>query len=733
MSDYDNGITLYDEDGNEIEFEILHSCDYQGETYYVLWGEDENEKDFYVVAKGDDFEVVHDEEIIEFVQKSFKDGMNDLMDEVDAFAVESDFMQELNSILNGHDPDDTSENPHNSEELVGNQDTDATITPFDAEKYLRQSQEYLFVEANIAYGKADYSRAISSFERSDIEGNDYAATHLGMMHYYGYGCEKDYLTAIDLFKKGAKNGCPLAVAWISECYRLGQGVEKDSERSKNLYDKISADLEKMCECGDAAALYFLGYNYIMGTGVSIDEDKGVRMLTQAYEKGERRAAVQLAECYYKGWGVPVDEHKTVSLLMKNPMPSNKKAQYLLGLCNYYGKGIDKNLDRAFFHFKAAATLGYGRAKDYLGDCYYNGQGARIDYYEAAKWYKDAADNNGIGTAAYSLAFMYLNGEGVSKSERDAMPYFLIAAEKGVAHAQRIISKEYLSGEYFKQDYEAARAWMEKAAQQGDSEAQVMLGRYYVSDFGFNDEKVAFSWFMKAAEQHYAEAEFIVGGCYSNGVGVTESYIKANEWFKKAIEDGDQQSKLNLGTNYLTGKGIEKDTSRGIELLSQAYDAGVRGAAKVLATQYFNGIENYGGQKKYTDPDKAYKYALDAANDMNDGEIQFIIASVLHKTYGRTSDAENFYINAAQNGHEKAKIELSKLYIENGRNYSEAFKMLQELAKGKNGEAQYYLSMCFEHGYGCDKDKREAKRFYQLASSNGYLSNEPPKKKLFGFI
>lgn len=31
MSDFDNTVILYDEDGNEVEFEIVHFCEYKGE------------------------------------------------------------------------------------------------------------------------------------------------------------------------------------------------------------------------------------------------------------------------------------------------------------------------------------------------------------------------------------------------------------------------------------------------------------------------------------------------------------------------------------------------------------------------------------------------------------------------------------------------------------------------------------------------------------------------------
>lgn len=451
MNELDNVVILYDEEGNETEFEIVHYCVYKGETYYVLWGEDEDDEDVFVIVRKDDgdYESVHDDDVIEYVQKSFKEGMNDLVDEADAFAVKSDFMRELNSILEDK-PDGRSDVQPVIDEAtpIISTDLDIIISPFDSSKYLQQSQDYLFVEANSAYGKADYEKALSAFSIADEQGNIYAVTHLGLMHYYGYGCQQDRNSAFKLFKKGAENGCPLVAAWISECYRLGHGVEKDKERAQKIYNMIDSDLHKMCESGDVEALYFVGFNLVMGIGVEENEEEGVKLLTQAYEKGEIRAVVQLAECYYNGWGVAENPKKTVELLMKHPMPSNKKAQYLLALCNYYGEGVEKNLNRAFLHFKAAANLNHGRAKDYLADCYYNGHGTEKNFEEAARYFKDAADNHGIASSANKLGYMYLDGEGVEKDENKAIHYFLMAADGGVIETQKIIAREYFNGYFF---------------------------------------------------------------------------------------------------------------------------------------------------------------------------------------------------------------------------------------------------------------------------------------------
>lgn len=412
---------------------------------------------------------------------------------------------------------------------------------------------------------------------------------------------------------------------------------------------------------------------------------------------------------------------------------DKKANYLLGCCYFHGEGVAKDHSKAFNYFLESAQKGFGSAKDYLGDCYYYGYGTPIDYEEAARWYKDAADNHGIGNSAHSLAFMYFNGDGVEKDERKAVDYFLIAAHAGITQAQCIISDEYRSGRFFQQDYEEARKWMERAATKGDPEAQFMLGRYYVGGYGFDDEQKLYEWVSKAAEQGHVEAEYVVGGCFKYGMGVAEDSVQANKWFSKAAESGHALAQYELGCNLIDGWGIQKDTDRGVQLLIAAADANNRAACKELADRLYLGIENYNGQSRYTNPAEAQKYAMIAVQDDKDGDAQYRLATILHLAFGNPSAAKEWYVRAVANGNDKAKLGLSKLYIDNQENYADAVRMLQELADKNIGEAQYLLAVCYENGYGCQKDKKAAKNYYQMAERNGYVSNEPPRKKRFGLF
>ena len=273
--------------------------------------------------------------------------------------------------------------------------------------------------------------------------------------------------------------------------------------------------------------------------------------------------------------------------------------------------------------------------------------------------------------------------------------------------------------------------MEMAAEKGDSDAQFRLGQYYVSGPGFDDDQKCFEWFMKAAEQGLVEAEYVVGGCYENEVGVKQDHSQANTWYQKAVKDGHKRAAYALGINYLEGRGIGKDVEAGIMLLEIASNGGIREACRELAIRYHYGIPNYKGQILYKNPSEAQKLATIAVEDESDGDAQYILAKIIDEDFGNSQAAVEWYRRAVSNGNKEAMLGLSRIYVNTQTNCQDAVHMLSNLINGKNGEAQYLYAQCLENGYGCSKDKREAKKYYQLAQSNGYVGAKP--KKRFGFF
>ena len=66
--------------------------------------------------------------------------------------------------------------------------------------------------------------------------------------------------------------------------------------------------------------------------------------------------------------------------------------------------------------------------------YDNGEGVPEDKEEAMKWYRLAAEQ-GLARAQLHLGSMYQKGEGVPKNHKEATKWYLLAAEQELAHAQ----------------------------------------------------------------------------------------------------------------------------------------------------------------------------------------------------------------------------------------------------------------------------------------------------------
>lgn len=173
-------------------------------------------------------------------------------------------------------------------------------------------------------------------------------------------------------------------------------------------------------------------------------------------------------------------------------------QFNLGVCYYSGKGVSVDYAEAVKWFRKAADQGYARAQCCLGICYEDGYGVTVDYTEAAKWYRKVAEQNET-TAQCSLANCYANGQGVLK------------------------------------DYEEAVKWYRKAADRGDVTAQSQLANFY-SRVLKNDVE-AVKWYRRAADQNDAGAQDDLGAFYRDGRGVATNFVEAYKWFNLASAKG----------------------------------------------------------------------------------------------------------------------------------------------------------------------------------------------------
>ena len=96
----------------------------------------------------------------------------------------------------------------------------------------------------------------------------------------------------------------------------------------------------------------------------------------------------------------------------------------------------------------AVVKNYPKAIIRKGDGYFLGLGVDKDYSEALKWYKKAAELNSLN-ALYLVGIVYKDTLIEGKTYADAVAYYLMLNNKGIAATNTLIGEAYLNGEGFR--------------------------------------------------------------------------------------------------------------------------------------------------------------------------------------------------------------------------------------------------------------------------------------------
>ncbi len=92
-------------------------------------------------------------------------------------------------------------------------------------------------------------------------------------------------------------------------------------------------------------------------------------------------------------------------------------------------------DKLISDLKKKAESGDTPSQYQLGECYSRGLLVSKDYSEALKWYRMASDY-GVAAARYDIGFMYLKGEGVPMDYVEAYAWYNLAVAGGYEFARR---------------------------------------------------------------------------------------------------------------------------------------------------------------------------------------------------------------------------------------------------------------------------------------------------------
>ncbi len=152
--------------------------------------------------------------------------------------------------------------------------------------------------------------------------------------------------------------------------------------------------------------------------------------------------------------------------------------------------------------KIQAENGNPEAENALGEIYAEGKQVKLDYGEAARWYRQAAEK-GLAKAQYNLGVLLEIGQGVLRDESQAAEWYRKAAEQGHSGAQYNLAAMYGLGRGVRMDTAEALKWYHRAAEQGDPLARYNLAERYERGKGVAQDLVeAYKWHSLAAKRGF---------------------------------------------------------------------------------------------------------------------------------------------------------------------------------------------------------------------------------------
>jgi TPR repeat protein len=224
---------------------------------------------------------------------------------------------------------------------------------------------------------------------------------------------------------------------------------------------------------DPAAQYLLAAMYFNGNGVPRDEQEGLKWMAKSAELGYGPAEADLGASYLSGkWGIP-DANRAKELLLRAAKQGEASAIYNVGVMYRDGLGVARDRTKAKNEFLIAANKGHALAQYGLARIYYDDG----SFVEAAQWYERASAQDDL-EALYNLAYMYHEGQGVTKDYTKANELFRKTAEIGAFckdgsrsyKALSMLGNAYAYGEGVSRDFVEAYKWYFLAAARGHPDA-----------------------------------------------------------------------------------------------------------------------------------------------------------------------------------------------------------------------------------------------------------------------
>jgi TPR repeat protein len=548
-----------------------------------------------------------------------------------------------------------------------------------------------------------------------VIGDGQAMFTIGKKYYDGEDFTKNKDIGFRWMLKGAKAGSKEAILTVAKIYKQEDCIEQN-------YLNASIWYSRGARLHDNKSQFELGSMYYQGLGVRKDALEASRWYTfSASNNKNSDAQCQLGILRAHGEGLREDIPEAISWFTASAKQRNQEAIYRLAKMFEAGTGVPLDFAQALKFYKIAADLGHLASLLKLAD-EYGSEGNTYYDIEASFRYCEQAANQDDPQSIYKLAIMYLGGKGVSQDYIQAYYLFKKSKDLGYTASINLFSAPMDYGNSYYIDYEKIAIMFELVCRNGIDALEYNLGYYFEHeasyDYLFSTFKklpnffLAKRWYKKADEKGVSDAQYRLGVMYEEGKGLSRSRHKTIEYYTKASHNGNMDATYRLGCFYLKGYNSAGDFRKAFALFTQAASMGHKQAVEAL-----NSPENL-------IPGEKIKKMLEEGARSGSVVYQYRLG-VLRITNGTSQHAlhegTRWLSLASQKGFTDAFYELGGLFEQGKgviRDYHESIRLYQIAAEKGNENALCKLAQIYHLGKGVPCDYIRAYYYYTCAADQG---------------
>ncbi|XP_008557621.1 protein sel-1 homolog 1 [Microplitis demolitor] len=263
--------------------------------------------------------------------------------------------------------------------------------------------------------------AYKYFSKAAKHGNPVGQSGLGLMYLYGRGVKRDTTKALEYFSKAADQGWVDGQLQLGNMYFSGTGVKRDYKMANKYFNLAS-------QSGHVLAFYNLAQMHATGTGMMRSCSAAVELFKNVGERGKWSDQMMTAHSDYREGRVDQAFVRYALLAEMGYEVAQSNSAYILEKGEVTVLTPEEGLVMALAFWARAAAQGYSPAQVKLGDAHYYGRGTKVDYEAAARYYRQASEQQHNAQAIFNLGYMHERGLGLAQDRHLAKRCYDLAAE-----------------------------------------------------------------------------------------------------------------------------------------------------------------------------------------------------------------------------------------------------------------------------------------------------------------